>query len=97
MTCLRRTTNKDPVKEGHLKGKTNLFQVAPLERFTIKFTAKRQIQGDTFVNVMNSKLVNVITVKGNLVTWYELKFDVCRKRDSKSLHWDTGKSLKRYL
>ena len=98
--------------------------MAPLERFTIKFTAnvkfkvtlvqnrrwtdKTTVQTNSygwnwrknikfFVNVMNSKLVNVITVKANLVTWYELKFDVCRKRDSKSLHWDTGKSLKRYL
>ena len=98
--------------------------MAPLERFTIKFTAnvkfkvtlvqnrrwtdKTTVQTNSygwnwrknikfFVNVMNSKLVNVITVKGNLVTWYELKFDVCRKRGSKSLHCDTGKSLKRYL
>ena len=33
------TTNKDAVKEGHLKGKTNRFPVAALERFIIKFTA----------------------------------------------------------
>ena len=33
------TTNKDAVKEGHLKGKINRFPVAPLEKFTIKFTA----------------------------------------------------------